>query len=178
MAAKRKTSVRQPVQPIAGRLLEVHHGENPEVIGFDEVDHGVGEQRTKMAPHEGRAIDAEEHGTRLDLRDERVDVLVKSLAEAGRIIGLGVVLERTRKIVVRLGMKNRAHHRPTSLRALAMTSSAGIPFTVPLSSSARRRSISRPHASSIAGSGWLNASASRRSISSAACSRGSWRVSA
>lgn len=165
------------MQPKAGQLFEVHHGENPEVIGFDDVDDGIGKRTTEVPPCERRTIDAEERGTRLDFHDQRIDVLVKPLTEAGWIVGLGVVLECSGKIDVRLGMKNRAHHSPTSLRALAMTSLAGMPFTVPLSNSARRRSISRPQASSTAASGWLNASTSRRSINSAACSRGSWRDS-
>ena len=65
----------------------MHHGEHPDVIGFDDVNDGVGERMPEVAPGVRRAVDTNEHGASVDLRDECIDVAVKPLAEAGGFSG-------------------------------------------------------------------------------------------
>ena len=111
-----------------------------------------------------------------DLGNEGMDRMV--VAAADRLAFLPVVRERLQKFRVGFRMEIVGLHKPTSLRARAMTSSPGMGCTLPLLISARRCSAYSAHAASFSGSGSSCSSKVRRSTSSATCSRGNCRVSA
>jgi hypothetical protein len=97
----------------------MHHGQDPDVIGSEDINHGIRKRPSEMAPRVWGAINAEERGLGFDFRDQLVNVSVKFLAEfgsAGRVTRGGVF-----EVGPRFRMETGVHHKPTILRTSAMT---------------------------------------------------------
>ena len=107
------------MRPVTWRLLEVHYRYDPNVIGLDEVDDGIRERSSEVPSCVRRPVNPENRGIFLDLRDELIDMAVKSLAQVrtnGGIAHRGIL-----EVEPCLRMETGAHHKPTILRISAMT---------------------------------------------------------
>jgi len=67
------------VVPVARRLLEVHHCEYPNVVGFNDVNDGMGKRAPEVAPGGGGTEDAKMRRVSLNLSDEFVNMAIESL---------------------------------------------------------------------------------------------------
>lgn len=95
------------------------------MIGFIDVEDGVGEGPSEMPPHFGRLRHTSKNSwSSAGICNEGVDCMVVALTQ--RLAFLHVTSQGLQELSIRLGMKHERFHKPTSLRARAMTSSPGM----------------------------------------------------
>ena len=115
----------QPRQPIAGAALEVGDGEDKHAIRFIDVEDGVGEGPAEMPTNFGcLGHAAKKPRCSAGICHEGVDRVVVALTE--HLTFFPVARQWLQELGVRLGVKDKWLHKPTSLRARAMTSSPGM----------------------------------------------------
>ena len=126
----------ETMEPVAGRALEVHHGDDDYALGLIAVNDGVRE----VFAEKPAGILREEPMTlrrETDFSQAAFDLKVETLTE--RRIDFGVVAHALRIFVVSLTLKDVGFHSPTILRTFARVTSPGINSALPLSISASRR---------------------------------------
>src|SRR5581483_1901710 len=131
------SGVVQPVEPVIRSPALVRDGNHMDVlIPFDVVD---AEREAAQEPSASRAaLVRREGGWRgPDLVDCLLNRRPKILAETG--LPPLVEVGRNFQLGLRLRVQDDGFHRLYFSRSRAITSSAGVPFTFPLSSSAIRR---------------------------------------
>ena len=155
------------MQPVIRSALEVSDRQHKYALWLVHVDQRIRERFPEVAPNLSPQIRINP-GRSAHIGNEAVYGVIVPLAQL--LIFRRVAGQRLEEFSLRLWMEGMWLHRPTILRARAMTSSPGIALTFPLRISSRRRSASSAHNWSISGSGVSCSSTVRRSRSSASCS--------
>ena len=161
------------LDPIAGATFCMHHSYDPDAIGLIQEHKRIGEfsregpLRRRMKSREPIRVAA----------DFLCDPLYFSFEPVAQIaVDQCVKLNRAEKFLARCRMEYRSLHRARMRFARANSSSAGIPWTLPVWISSTRRLISAFHAASVSGSLACKSSVSRPT-SSPTLSGGHWRTS-
>ncbi len=97
----------------------MHHRQDFDIVGRDDIDDCVWERPPEVPAAVRRTVNAEDCGGFFNLRDELVDVTVKPLAKFGA--NGRVALGRVFEVEARFRMEPDTHHKPTIFRTSAMT---------------------------------------------------------
>jgi hypothetical protein len=69
------------VQPITWRLFKVHHGQNGDVIGLEDINDRVRKRSPKVSPDGRWTINPKKIGIRGDVREQTVNMPIKTPAK-------------------------------------------------------------------------------------------------
>ena len=116
----------------------MHDGNNPNAIGLFEENDCVRKIVAEMSARRWIKF-PETLGIGCHRLKQAFHLAIETHAEFGR--NFAIISDRPGKFLVCFGMK-QDFHSPAALRARASDSSSGTPFTLPVSISCMRRSIS------------------------------------
>ena len=170
-ADRRARGLREPYSPVAGLPAVVGDGDNPQFVGWFDVDHVIRKPVDGETPNGqvfGRARYARAKARKFD---DPADGGVHFIEELQAEPGLSDVVPSARLAVLGVGFvlkpDDRRHGLRSAASARARTSSQGIPWDSPAITRRARRSISAAHAASTS-AGSSSWSASRLASNSAA----------
>ena len=112
------------MQPIIWRLLEVHDGQDRDVLWLEDINDRVRKRSPEVPPDSRRAVNPKKIGVGGDVREQSINMPIKALAKL-KLLSC-VIFRRVFKIQQRFRVEADVYHKPTILRISAMTCSPEI----------------------------------------------------